>query len=276
MKLNGKQIAAIVFCMIAAISVYFLPKKAPAGIAKAMPTAKAADTTFSFDEFKIEAKNALDSASLAMINKWETAADTGSLRNLSGFWASINNAGLSAYYTEKLSGLASSSENWYNASYRYLVASRASQKDGEKIFFTRKAIEGFTKVMSIDPANLEAKANLGVCYVEGSQVLGTAPMKGVGLLKEVIEKDPKNITALINLGYFAIQSGQYDKAIERFNQVLIIKPEYLDAYIYLADTYQRMGKKDEAIKVLETLKSKNKNPEVEANVNEFIRELKAS
>jgi tetratricopeptide (TPR) repeat protein len=276
-NLNVKQVGVVAFCAVLACCIYAFSKKAPAEVLKQKQGAEAkVDTSFSFLDFKTSAKNALDSSSLALLVKWESKDDTASLRNLAGFWASLNNAGLSACYLEQLSGLIPNGENWFNTGYRFLVASRATEKQGEKMYFCRKAINAFSSALKVDSSNLEAKANLGVCYVEGSQILGTQPMQGVGLLKEVLEKDPKNITALINLGYFSIQSGQYDKALERFNLVVAIKPDYLDAYIYLADTYQRMGKKDEAIKVLETLKSKNKNPEVEANVNEFIRELKAS
>ena len=275
MSFNVKQISLVGFCAAVGLSIYFLPKKAPAGILKQMPTAKV-DTSFSINDYQVDAKNKLDSVSIAKLNSWESLSDSNSLRNISGFWASINNAGLSAYFVEKLALKDGKVESWYNSAFRYLMASRNSDKMGEKLYFTRKAINAFSKVLELDPSNLEAKANLGVCYVEGSQVLGTQPMQGVLLLKEVLEKDSKNITALINLGYFSIQSGQYEKAIERFNQVLEFKPDYIDAYIYLADTYQRMGKKSEAIKVLETLKSKNKNPEIETNVNEFIQELKAS
>ena len=48
------------------------------------------------------------------------------------------------------------------------------------------------------------------------------PMEGVFMLRKILEKDPKNKEALFHLGILSIQSKQYNKAIERFNQLLII------------------------------------------------------
>jgi len=275
MNTKSMQLGAIALCAVVALGLYFLPKNAPAGMAKKMALPNA-DTTFSFEAFQTEAKNGLDSASLSELSSWETKTDTASLRKISDIWSSFRNAGLSGFYIEKLALVAPTTENWFNAGYRYMVAFRTTEKNGEKLYFTRKAITCFKTVLDKDSTNLEAKANLGVCYVEGAQTLGTAPMQGVKLLLDVVGKDPKNITALVNLGYFSIQSGQLDKAIERFNQIIEIKPDYLEAYIYLADAYQRQGKKEEAIKTLEILKSKNKDPELEANINQYIQDLKSS
>ena len=275
MNTRGIQIGVISLCALVAFALYMLPKTAPAGLSKPFATA-GADTSFSFDAFQTEAKNTLDSASLAQLAVLETKSDTGSLRKISDLWSVYRNAGLSGAYIEKLSIIAPTSENWFNAGYRYMIAFRSSEKNGAKLFFTRKAIACFKTVLDKDSTNLEAKANLGVCYVEGAQTLGTAPMKGVKLLLDVVEKDPKNITALVNLGYFSIQSGQLDKAIERFNQILKINPNYLEAYIYLADAYQRQGKKEVAVNTLEILKSKNKDPELESNIDQYIQDLKSS
>ena len=40
-------------------------------------------------------------------------------------------------------------------------------------------------------------------------------MQGIMMLREVLEEDPKNELALFNMGMLSIQSGQYDKAVER-------------------------------------------------------------
>ncbi len=63
------------------------------------------------------------------------------------------------------------------------------------------------------------------------------PMKGIGILKEVLNVDSNNVDALTNLGYFSIQSAQYEKAIERFETVLRIDPKNAEAFLYLTDVY---------------------------------------
>ena len=71
------------------------------------------------------------------------------------------------------------------------------------------------------------------------------------MLMKVLEMDPNNINALVNLGYFATRSGQFDKAIERFKRVIEIDPQFTDGYLYLSDAYMQAGKREEAAQSLE-------------------------
>ena len=109
--------------------------------------------------------------------------------------------------------------------------------------------------------------------IESSSFLGTPPMEGIGILKKVEQQDPNNIKALVNLGYFAIKSGQFDKAEERFSQVLKIDPEFADAYLYLADMHERQKMYKEAIADLEKFKSLLNDPNKAKEVDDYITEL---
>ncbi|HAP68239.1 MAG TPA: hypothetical protein DCR04_00705, partial [Flavobacteriales bacterium] len=103
--------------------------------------------------------------------------------------------------------------------------------------------------------------------------LGTPPMEGIGMLKSVEAKDPNNIKALINLGYFGIKSGQYEKAEGRFNQVIAIDKTYAEAYLYLADLHERQKLYKEAIADLENFKSLIDDPKKVGEVDDYILEL---
>ena len=46
---------------------------------------------------------------------------------------------------------------------------------------------------------------------------GNNPMEGVFMLREILEKEPKNTQALYYLGVLSIQTAQYENAINRFN-----------------------------------------------------------
>ena len=48
---------------------------------------------------------------------------------------------------------------------------------------------------------------------------GDQPMRGIMMLREVLDEDEANKSALLALGLFSIQSGQFEKAVERFTQV---------------------------------------------------------
>jgi len=72
------------------------------------------------------------------------------------------------------------------------------------------------------------------------------PMEGVFMLRKILEKEPKNKEALFNLGVLSIQSKQYNKAIERFNQLLIIDSLDKRAYLHLGISNFKLGNEEEA------------------------------
>lgn len=192
------------------------------------------------------------------------------------FWDENRKPTASAVVSEQIAGLSGSAEDWYAAADRYMMATRFVKEEEKKMQLYEKAQVAFEKTLELTPEDLDAKAGLGVCYVESSQLTGQPPMKGIMLLKEVADKDSTHINAQLNLGYFSIQSGQYDKAIERFEAVKRINPEFIEVYIYIADTYEKMGNKTEAIKNLEVYKSKLSDPVLVIEVDKYINELKHS
>ena len=72
------------------------------------------------------------------------------------------------------------------------------------------------------------------------------PMEGVFMLRKILEKEPKNKEAIFNLGVLSIQSRQFDKAIERFNQLLIIDSLDKRAYLHLGISNFELGNEEEA------------------------------
>jgi tetratricopeptide (TPR) repeat protein len=206
-----------------------------------------------------EIKNGLDSGALANIARWETASTT------------ENTDSIIAYYDLIRKPIGSS--YWAEAGQRFLLNAKYMGSPVQKTVWFAEARTCFEKALELDPENLEVKVDLGVCLIEGSSFLGTPPMEGIGILKSVEQKDPTNIKVLINLGYFAIKSGQYDKAEERFNQVIEIDPKYAEAYLYLADLHEKQKKYPEAISDLEKFKSLLEDPTKAVEVDEYILEL---
>jgi tetratricopeptide (TPR) repeat protein len=177
-----------------------------------------------------------------------------------------------AKYSKEKARTVSTEINWMLAGDNYFKAFRLSKNTNQSM--VEGAISCYEKVLEINPDNLDAETAIGVAYVEGAGALGQMPMKGIGILKEVLNKDPKNINALTNLGYFAIQSGQYEKAIERFNTVLEIDPNNAEAYIYLTDIYLSQDDIKKGIETLETYKSLVDDPIAKQQVDDYIKELK--
>jgi len=196
------------------------------------------------------------------------------LDSLVKLWDDNRKPTASAVVIEQLAETSGKAKDWYSAADRYLMATRFVKETDQKIQLYESAKSAFEKTLQIEPENLDAKAGLGVSYVESAQLEGQPPMKGITLLKEVVAKDSTHINAQLNLGYFSVQSGQFDKAIERFETVKRIKPDFIEVYLDLADTYEKMGNKTEAIKNLEVYKSRLTDPVLIGEVEKYINELK--
>jgi tetratricopeptide (TPR) repeat protein len=79
-------------------------------------------------------------------------------------------------------------------------------------------------------------------------------MKGIMLLREAVSADSTNLEAQLNLGFFSMQSGQYDKAVSRFEKVLALQPNLYEVQIYLSDALEAQGDKKGALRTLQALK----------------------
>jgi len=272
-KFNKKHYALIFGALALSVLLYFAPKLSTQ---KAQPekAEMATPVEFSFSNYIDSVKNTLNKEQLSLVKQQESAIQTNKANSLATdslikLWMAFKQPGISAFYFETKVNNDPTAENYFHLADRYYTASKFSHEE-QHSFFISKAIENYLKVLEKEPENLNAKTSLGVCYVEGTQ----EPMKGIALLREVVEKDPANMQAHLNLGLFAIQSGQYDKAIERFNKILAIDQNNLEVYLYLGQTYSSMGQKDKAIESLEKYKSLSKDAFINAQVDKYISELK--
>ena len=126
-------------------------------------------------------------------------------------------------------------------------------------FFLAVAIYWLPKTPSAISKNLEestttssSEANLTNEAI-GLVLDGKRPMQGIMGLREVLAKDRTNKPAILALGLFSIQSGQYDKATERFSSLLKME-EALNVssdVAFLAKTYHERGLLNDIIKTNE-------------------------
>lgn len=85
------------------------------------------------------------------------------------------------------------------------------------------------------------------------KVSGENPMEGILALRALAESDPPNVDAVVWLGIFGIQSGQFDKARERFSEALTLEPGHLEATWQLAMLDMEEGAYDRAVVGFETV-----------------------
>lgn len=80
-----------------------------------------------------------------------------------------------------------------------------------------------------------------------------AQMKGVLKMRDLAEKYPNNADLQWNMGLFSMQSGQYEKAVSRFEKVLELDAKRLNAYMQLAASYSALQDTSNARVVLNSL-----------------------
>lgn len=173
-----------------------------------------------------------------------------------------------AWYAEKALTNVKTTDRLANAGSYYVEAFKMAANPERQKFFSDKAEGHLQEVLKEDPKRLDAKSKLAMVYVSSA-----TPMKGIQMLQEVLKEDPDNTEALFNMGILSVQSSQYDKAVERFEKFTRLEPEHVQAQFYLAYSYLQLGRKNEAKVVFEKVKQLDQNPEVQATVDEYLKEL---
>jgi tetratricopeptide (TPR) repeat protein len=228
---------------------------------------------FSFKTILTEAKGSLKRQEAERISSIESVylKDTNSvvlLDSLGKAWDAVNMPQISAHYFELLAERKPDERNWINAAFRYYDAFRISGDSMFRKMNVDKAIASYKKVLEINPKNLDAKTDLGICYAEGTN----SPMQGIMMLREVVQENPKHEMALFNLGVLSIKSAQYDKAVDRFEKVLELNPNNKEARFLLGRTYISMGKSDLALKNLQMIRNTS-DSEFNNEVNNLISKI---
>lgn len=192
-------------------------------------------------------------------------------KELAQKWEDVEQSVPSALYLEEVAQEESSLANWINAGDRFLKAFDNTQDTVAQPAMLQKANNAFKKAMAIDSANLDAKTGLGITIVNG---MG-APMQGIGMLLDVVKRDPNNIKANMNLGLFAMKSGQFDKAVKRFEDMLQHGRATPDIYFYLATAYENLGENQKAVDAYLKSKKMAANPTLTSFIDKKVAELKS-
>ncbi|MBK7383254.1 MAG: tetratricopeptide repeat protein [Flavobacteriales bacterium] len=106
-------------------------------------------------------------------------------------------------------------------------------------------------------------------------VQGQDPMRGIMMLREIVKEEPDNAEAHWQLGLFAVQSGQMDKALERFRKVRELDAAgFPDVWFYLGRTYESMDSTDQAIACLLEYRKMVQDTAITKEVDRILKELK--
>ncbi len=112
-----------------------------------------------------------------------------------------------------------------------------------------KARELLKQLIEQDKKNIDAYKNLGLCEVNLDN-----PPGAIEAFSSAVELDKTDATSLFYLAGCYNRTGEKELAVEKFEQVLKLRPDYLDVYKNLAMIYIEFGQIDDAIQILNKAK----------------------
>jgi len=227
------------------------------------------------------AKKVLTPNQLAKINSLENAlkaaADTpqkiDANKQLASFWHDSLQATLPyLWYQGEKAKLENTEKNLNFAAQSYIEELKSQDNPQQRSWMADQAKALFDKVLELNPNNDSAKVGWGSTFIFGASG-ASSPMEGIMKIREVAERDSTNLYAQFMLGYGAMMTGQFDRAIDRLKKVSTAEPENTEAIFLLAEAYERAGNKTDAVKWYRIGKSKVTNPQLQQAIDEKIKIL---
>ncbi len=177
-----------------------------------------------------------------------------------------------AFYTGEAAKLENTEKNLTFGARLFLDRLMTSENPAMQTWLASNAKVLLENALKINSANDSSKIGLGACYIFGN--ISSNPMEGILPVREIVQRNPENVYAQMVLGLGGKKSGQFDKAIERFQAILKINPSNVEAVFNIAESYDQKGDKANAIAYYEKAKQLVNIPEAKEELNKRIIELK--
>ena len=232
----------------------------------------------SFDSIASESRKQLpktvaDSV-LTIENKLAAMRDTTRmavvLSDLAAIWQRNNQLRVAAFYKGKAAKLENSEKSLTFAGQFYLQLMENENSPAIAKWEAIEAASCLEQSLKINPDNEDTKLALATSYIEGTG----EPMRGVQILLAITREKPEDIPANMLLGKMSVQSGQFDKALGRFETILKLQPSNTEAMYFMAQAYEGKGDKPKAIELLEKCKKIVNKPEFSRDIDQHINSLK--
>jgi len=270
---------------LVAVTLLFIFGRTVAPKSKTAIPVTTAKKAFDIHQYIIEEKEHLTASQVIELGKLENSITRGDVSiqqvtaytRIANFWKDSSHAYEPyLYYLSEAAKLDKSEKNLTFAAQLILHNLRSETDEAKLNWKAEQAIALFEQGISLYPENDDLKVGLGSCYIFGKGRAGgpEETMKGIQQLLGVVRKDSNNMKAQMMLGVGGYVSGQYDKAIERLQKVVIAQPDNVEAIAFLADTYAAKGNKEEAKKWYLLSKRLMNDPHYSKEVDERIKALR--
>lgn len=196
--------------------------------------------------------------------------DTASLRNSLEFSNQNNYRSIAAYFQLQLAEKIQSSREWELAGQSIYTYAVQMQDTLRRDFLMAEAIRCFDQVLEKSPENRSATLYKGLALADRRESM----MLAVPLLLQVVREDSANVLANYTLGMLAIESGQLDKALNRFEKLISLQPSNAEYHFQAARTSEMMGNKEIALNYYRASLELTSNPQIQEQLQEIIKQLK--
>ena len=265
--------------IVAALFLFGRTGPHKSGIAKNFQASPQSELTA--DSILYHAKEILTPAQIQWMNDLEQSVIRGDVKKqkldvfhqLAHFWKdSAKIIEPYAWYEAEAARLENSEKSLTFAAHLILENLRNEESDQLKRWKALQAKDLFERSLRINDKNDSTIVGLGACYIFGN--IAENPMEGILKVRQVVEKDSTNIYAQMVLGQGSLLSGQYDRAIDRFEKVLALQPVNLEAILLMAEVFERKEDKSNAIKWYSKALPLALNPAMKSALEKRINELK--
>lgn len=272
-KTRITQLLLVVAAVIVFVLLFIAPHSVKSDVENPEKASQSEQNSVDFDLF---VKNAIASLNTngtknqfdELLKKSEGSAAYSD--SLVRFWDMNRRPDIAAFYVEKQAILQKTDSAWFKAGDRYYFSIQFIKDNSEISALYDKAIACYSEGLKLEPDNIDAKIQLASCYVNA----GKDPMKGISMLREVEKTDSNNVKLQMNFAFFSIKSGQYEKAIKRFENVLKIDPAFIEVYLHLANVYEQQGNTAKTIESLENYLKLTDDATSKQEVKKYIEQLK--
>lgn len=196
------------------------------------------------EELRADQMGVIDAMSMRLELAETDSARVEVFKNLSSSWYQNGYYGIAGYYAEEIAKIQDDELSWSIAGTTYATGIKESEDEKVKSFCVERARKALENAISINPANLNHKINLAVTFAE--QPLAENPMKGIMMLLDLNKQNPDNVSVLYQLARLGLQTGQYEKAIQRIEKALSIEPDNKRITCLAAEAYSGNGNMQKA------------------------------
>ena len=188
--------------------------------------------------------------------------------SLTSLYRQINRPDSAVTFIEEIVEADPGVENWTRAGDVYYEAYGLAADPAVRSEYATRSREYYLKVLEQQPSNMDVKNRVAMTWLASS-----TPMQGILTLREIVQEDPGNEQAIFNLGVLSMQSGQYDKAVERFTSLIEKDPSNIEAHFFLGVSYLELGNSSEAREEFEFVRNNANDPAVVADAESYLESI---